>query len=152
MATFLVIALIAGAIIGIVKVNQKSRRQLAETREAGRLQHRRSGEFPSSCSWCKNTTLARKLIMFHRTGDRWASSEVMAKLATCPDTEVDALASILITDQSQWRRLCTEKCAREFLAAERVAEMESFGSCDYCSSRFPMSFERCINCGAPQRK
>lgn len=152
MATFLAIALITGAIIGIVKVDQKSRLQRARTREAGRLQHRRSGEFPSSCSWCKNITLARKLIVFHRSGDGWDPSEVMARLATCQDTEVDILTSILVTDQPSWRRFCTEKCAREFLAAEHITEMEAFGSCDHCSTRFPVSFVHCANCGAPRRK
>jgi hypothetical protein len=151
MGTFVVIALISGALIGVVKLNQRSRIRIAETRETGRLQHRRSGEFPSSCSWCKNITLARKMIMFHRAGERWVTSDVMARLATCQSPEVDALAAVLVTDQPAWRRLCTEKCSREFLAAEHVAEVESFGSCDYCAARFPASFARCINCGAPRR-
>lgn len=151
MATLLALALLAGAITVLVRRSKKADLQLTSARAAGRLQHRRSGEFPSSCSWCKSTTLARKLILFRRVDGPWSAFDLMARLAACEDAEVDALAALLTTDHPAWRRLCTERCAREFLATEQTDGAEPFRACEYCATRIPSSYERCIHCGAARR-
>lgn len=126
------------------KLSAEQRRAL----EAGRLQHRRTGDYPSSCTWCRNTTLARKLLMFERVHGEWKSRDVMGRLKHCGEADVDAYASVLVRDEPKWRRFCTEKCTREFMAVERVESVEAFTGCEYCSVRFPMALVNCPNCGA----
>lgn len=138
-------------IMGIVAVSRRSSQrtlQLTTTAGVARLRHLRSGEFPSSCSWCKNTALARKLIMFERGPESWQVADVMFRLERCRDDEVEELASTLQRDLPRWRRICTEKCAKEFFAVEHVTAQEAFVSCEYCSARAPAALVRCLNCGA----
>lgn len=112
------------------------------------LRHARTGDYPSSCSWCKGTSLARRLIMFSRNTGNWQSVDVMSQLQSCLDNDVGALSRVLTHDQPQWRRLCTERCAKEFFLAEHVVSPETFEPCEYCSTRLPRSLIRCSNCGA----
>jgi hypothetical protein len=121
-----------------------------EVLHEGRLRHLRSGEYPSTCSWCKNTVLARKLFVFENR-EGWKAADVMALLSMCPPQDVEYLSSTLVTDQPRWRRLCTEKCTREFLTSEHVAAIEPFVSCGYCSCRIPSEMQRCNHCGAPRK-
>lgn len=142
---------IVGIVIGIVKLSAfQERKQLEASRDRaqGELQHRRSGDYPSSCSWCKNTALARKLFVFERTDDAWHAVNLIERLRTCADGEVGTLARGLTDDSARWRRFCTERCVKEFLAIESVAVVERFVGCDYCSVRFPLALIRCPNCGA----
>ncbi|MCX5741604.1 MAG: hypothetical protein NT062_03790, partial [Proteobacteria bacterium] len=139
---------IIAAGIAITVGQQQAQRQLVEHRGVAQLRHLRSGAYPSSCSWCKDTALARKLIVFERTSTSWAASDVLARLATCPDAEVGILAGVLTLDQPAWRRICTERCAKEFFVAEHVVTAEVFVSCTYCSVRTPATLLRCPNCGA----
>jgi len=138
-------------IVGIIAVSRQSTQrtlQLASTAGVARLRHLRSGEFPSSCSWCKNTALARKLIMFERSPESWQVADVMFRLESCPEDEVEEIASALQRDLPGWRRICTEKCAKEFFAVEHVTAQEAFVSCAYCSGRAPAALVRCPHCGA----
>jgi hypothetical protein len=151
MVTLIVIVLVGFGVIGVTKLQERTRRDQAVTREQGRIQHRRTGEFPSSCSWCKNTALAKKLIIFDRSDGNWRASDLMTLLQNCPDTEVDKYADRMVTDQPPWRRFCTEKCTKEFFAAEHFAAMEAFASCEYCSARSPVALMRCPNCGATRK-
>ena len=121
---------------------------LAGSREAGRLAFRRSGDYPSSCSWCKNTALARKLFVFDRSTGTWRAHDILGELRTCGDGAVDPLTLVLTQDLPRWRRFCCERCTMEFFAAERIEPVEAFGSCEYCSCRYPMGFAKCTNCGA----
>ncbi|HEY5948609.1 MAG TPA: hypothetical protein VIV40_24120, partial [Kofleriaceae bacterium] len=92
-----------GAIWGgvvLVRFQARQQQQVASTRVAGLLQHRRSGDYPSSCSWCKNTALAKKLFVFRRTDGAWKSEDVIARLQTCKDDEVHAIAGALVTDMA----------------------------------------------------
>ncbi len=138
-------------IVGIVALSRRSNQRTLQLRTAAgvaRLRHLRSGEFPSSCSWCKNTTLARKLIMLERSPESWRVADVMFRLERCRDDEVEELASALQHDLFRWRRICTERCAKEFFAVEHVSAPEAFVSCEYCSARAPAALARCPNCGA----
>lgn len=148
MEAIVVIVLLVGGVIVATRAQDRSQRQLVSAQATARLRHLRSGEFPSSCSWCKNTALARKLFVFERTGARWQPVDLLRQLERCADAEVDALASVLIADQPRWRRICTERCAKEIFAAEPVTATEVFASCDYCSARAPAALMRCPNCGA----
>jgi hypothetical protein len=150
MIVVVVLAIIA-AVVAITRGQQRAQRQLAENRVVARLRHLRSGEYPSSCSWCKNTALARKLIIFERTRTSWAASDVIERLARCADAEVEQLAPALSLDHPRWRRICTERCAKELFAAEHIATVEVFASCEYCSIRMPVALARCLNCGAMRR-
>ncbi|MBX3160713.1 MAG: hypothetical protein KF773_32405 [Deltaproteobacteria bacterium] len=152
MVASVVLALVVLAgLVAFTKYRAKTNLQLAASREDGRLQHLRSGEYPTSCGWCKNTTLARKLITFERSEASWRSADLISKLAICPPAEVEALAAILQSDQPRWRRFCTEKCTKEFLVAEHVTTVEAFTACTYCSSRSPVAMMRCPNCGAARQ-
>jgi hypothetical protein len=140
-----------GAIWGglaLVRFQVRQQQHVAATRIAGQLQHRRSGDYPSSCSWCKNTALAKKLFVFRRVDGAWKTEDVVARLQTCSDGDVQPMASVLLTDMAAWRRFCSEKCARESFQSDRVENVEAFSSCEYCSVRFPTSLMRCPNCGA----
>lgn len=140
--------MVGGLVVVAAKYQAKGQLQLAATRDAGRLRHLRSGEYPSSCSWCKNTALARKLIMFERSAGGWSAADVHARLQRCADGEVETIASALSTDQAQWRRICTERCAKELFASEHLAMKDAFAACEYCSARAPAALLRCPNCGA----
>jgi hypothetical protein len=148
MEVIVAMLVIGGLVVLVGKIQAKGQLRLASTRDAGRLRHLRTGEYPSSCSWCKNTALARKLIMFERSDSGWSASDVHARLQACGDGEVELIASALGTDQPQWRRICTERCAKELFAAEHVAMRDAFATCEYCSTRAPASLVRCPNCGA----
>lgn len=146
-----IVVVLVIVVVGIVAVSRRSDQRALQLRSAAdvaRLRHLRSGEFPSSCSWCKNTTLARKLIMYERSPESWQVADVMSRLERCRDDEVDELASALQRELPRWRRICTEKCAKEFFAVEHVTAQEAFVSCAYCSARAPAALIRCPNCGA----
>ena len=144
----IVLVVVIGGWILVARARKAQQLMLATARASARLRHLRDAGFPSTCSWCKTTTLARKLILFERSRDGWRASDVLARLATCPDDAVENLATVLTADQPRWRRICTERCARELLASEQVASVEPFISCEYCSTRSPAALSRCSNCGA----
>jgi hypothetical protein len=152
MGAFVALVLLVGAAVLFARRQNKTQLELHDGRRIGRLLHRRSGEFSSSCSWCKNTALGRKLIMFERSSGTWSSADVMSTLSDCPDELVDRTAAVLVDDQPDWRRFCSEKCANEFFVTEKVVLGESFGACAYCSVRFPERVLRCPNCGAGRAK
>lgn len=134
--------------IALMRFQTRQQQQAASTRIAGLLQHQRSGDYPSSCSWCRNTALAKKLFVFRRIDGSWKADDVIGRLKTCRDDEVPAIASVLVTDLATSRRFCSERCARESFQSDRAENLEAFGSCEYCSVRFPISLIRCPNCGA----
>ena len=139
------------AICAIVLGSRYSQRRSAGTsaaRSRGLSQHQRAGDYPSTCTWCKNTALAKKLIVYQRSENNWRPFDVMEKLRTCPEDEVTGLASIYMTGSSPFRRLCTERCAMEFLSAERVQSVDPYDPCTYCSTKYPLALFRCPNCGA----
>lgn len=151
MEGLITLLVLGGAIWGAVVVARGHGRQqllLQRGREAGRLQHVRSGDYPASCSWCKHTTLGRKLFVFERVPGGWQAQDLHTRLQTCPSQEVGALADLLTRDHPHWRRMCSEKCTQEFFAAEQVTTRAAFVSCAYCSARNPASLSRCANCGA----
>lgn len=149
MEALVVLVLVIAGVVAFTKYQAKSQLQLATSREGGRIQHLRTGEYPSSCSWCKNTALAKKLLVFERTdGSSWRSADLISRLQSCPPADVDGYSALLVSDQAKWRRFCTEKCVKEFFVAEHVTTVEAFTSCDYCSSRSPVALMRCPNCGA----
>lgn len=116
----------------------------------------RSGGSTSHCSWCKTITLARKLFVFERqppgaAGPRWQPVDVMTMLRSCPPPDVAFWAAALGEDQPRWRRLCSERCAREWLASEPGQREPSFVACAYCATRVPAELRNCHHCGAPAR-
>ena len=142
---------LALATCAIVFASRYSRTRLAETSEArarGLSQHQRAGNYPSTCTWCKNTALAKKLIVYQRSENNWRPFDMMEKLRACQEYEVTGLASIYMTMSAQFRRLCTERCAMEFLSAERVQSVDPYDPCTYCSTKYPLALFRCPNCGA----
>jgi hypothetical protein len=147
MVAMLAILLVAGIVLA-VRGQAKSQLLLETGRHSGRLLHLRSGEYPASCSWCKSTTLARKLVVFERTSGGWRAVDLVQRLQHCPDGEVEATARPLVMDHPQFRRMCTERCAKEFFTTEHVPLAEPFTACEYCSARSPASLMRCPNCGA----
>lgn len=139
-------------IAGIVAVVKRSAHSDPVAREQGRLRHLRSAEFPATCSWCRNTTLARKLFVYERADGAWHVRDIAMSLQTVPDTNLDALVRLAFEDgPAPWKRLCSEKCVKEFLATERAEVLEEFRACDYCSVRFPSTVMRCTNCGAARK-
>ncbi len=151
MEALIAMLLIGGVVIAVTRFNGQQQRLLVDSTATGHVRHLRSGEYPSSCSWCKNTALARKLIMFERSSEGWRASDLGERLRTCADTEVASLASCFTSDHPRWRRICTERCAKEFFAAEHVPLNEVFVTCEYCSTRAPAALIHCPNCGAAHR-
>lgn len=151
MGTFIALLLIAGVVV-YAKLRSRKTTELQLTAQSiARISYLRSGEFPATCSWCKSTTLARKLLIFERTSTGWSACDIMERLSHSQPGDVEALAPAMVQDQPRWRRLCTEKCTREFLASEHAPPADTFGPCEYCSTRFPVSIMRCNNCGAARR-
>lgn len=144
MITALVIGGVVAAIVAAVKRPTISPAAVA----AGVLAHKRSGSYPSTCSWCKNTALASRLFVFRRDAGNWRAFDLAAAMMTCDDSEVRGLADVYAHSLRDWRRFCTEKCAREYLASEHHLMTEAFEPCSYCSTRFPMKIGRCPTCGA----
>ncbi|MGN6106134.1 MAG: hypothetical protein ACTHU0_13585 [Kofleriaceae bacterium] len=130
---------------------RQANERAAEARRQGQLLHLRSADFPCACSWCRNTTLARKLVVYERRDAHWRVHDIMAWLARAPEAEVaPRVHHVFRADHREWRRLCSEKCIREFLSAEREQAVEEFHTCAYCSIRSPRSLANCSNCGAPR--
>jgi hypothetical protein len=152
MEVMIALLLIGGVVFAVSRFNGQQQRLLIDSTASGQVRHMRSGEYPSSCSWCKNTALARKLIMFERTAEGWRASDLAERLRSCADDEVASLASGLTSDQPRWRRICTERCAKEFFAAEHVPLKDVFVTCEYCSTRAPAALINCPNCGAVHRR
>lgn len=144
----LVILVVLGMVVAYARRTTTAPRRLSAPREAGFIAHQRSGDYPSFCTWCKNTGLARKLFVFYRLRGQWMARDVIAELATCDASVVSGLVAALVTDQPLLRRLCSEKCTKEFLAAEHLPAADVFSACDYCSVRAPVGLARCPNCNA----
>lgn len=138
----------AGLVFVVSRRQQQQQHARQLTIGEGQLRHLRSGDYPASCSWCKSTTLARKLLVFARTPEGWESADLMTRLARCNDGEVPTLASTLQGDHATWRRLCGEACVSQFFTHERTPLREPFVACSYCSTRAPATLLRCPNCGA----
>lgn len=149
MEAVIVLLVLGGAGYGIYVLNARASQASAAAAAAGRVLHLRGASFPATCSWCKNTGLAHKLIVFERVDERWTPFDVRAGLAAMPDDHVEPLTTAMFRQHHpRWRRFCTEKCTREFFAAEHVDAVTAFGACAYCSTRFPMTVVHCPNCAA----
>lgn len=132
-----------------VTYQAKTQRESALAAAAGRVLHLRSAGFPATCTWCKNTSLGHKLMVFEKRDERWRPYDVRAGLAQVPDEAVEGAVEAMFKQAGpSWRRFCTEKCAREFFASEHIDAVEPFGPCGHCSALFPMSLVHCPNCGA----
>lgn len=151
MEVIFVIVVVTGVVFAASKLQEKPRQLQLAARTVGRIRHLRTGEYPSSCSWCKSTTIARKLFMFERDAEGWRSADVMGELQRCADDQVEGYAALLANDHPRWRRICTERCAKELSASEHVAIADKFVSCEYCSVRRPLALAHCPNCGAMRK-
>lgn len=141
-----VLAACAIAIIIAWRRRERVRASMPAALEAERLRYLRDAQFPAACSWCKSTAIASQLLVFERHGANWRPSDLMEQLRTCPDDNVDLLASILTSDQAAWRRFCAEKCVTEFLAAAPACEPVAFVECAGCGASYPASLGRCGSC------
>ena len=148
MEGFLTIVVLVGGIVAYYHFRTNSQHQLVAGHTSGRILHLRTGDYPASCSWCKNTTLAKKLLVFERENGNWKSADLIRQLEACPPPDVERVSSVFTTDQARWRKFCTEKCAKDFFVAEHVTTIEAFTACGYCSSRSPAALIRCPSCGA----
>ena len=146
MVAAVVLAASAVAIVVAWRRHELGRGRRPAAIEAERLRHLRAGQFPSACSWCKCTAIGNQLLVFERHGANWRASDLMEQLRTCPDGNVDALASILVSDQAAWRRFCAEKCVRQFLAAAPISAPVAFLECTGCGASYPASLGRCGSC------
>lgn len=132
-----------------VAYQAKTQRDAALAATTGRLLHLRSAGFPATCTWCKNTSLGHKLMVFEQRGEGWRPYDVRAGLAQLPDAAVeDAVDAMFKQPSPRWRRFCTERCASESFASEHIDAVASFGPCGHCGARFPMALVHCPNCGA----
>lgn len=145
-AAAVVLATSAVAIVIAWRRHERGRDGRPAELEAKRLQHLRVAQFPSTCSWCKSTAIGNQVLVFERHGSNWRASDLMAQLQTCPDQNVDALASILTSEQAAWRRFCAETCVREFLAAAPISAPVAFVDCAGCGASYPVSLGRCGSC------
>ncbi len=148
MEAFLLLLLFAG-IVGGYFWKQKTDQDQKLLRAQGHVLHLRSGEFPSTCSWCRNTSLAKKLFVYERVDEAWRVRDVASEIGAASEQHVEGMvASVFRTDAAKWRRFCAEKCVKEFLASEHAQALVEFRPCAYCSTRFPAMVTRCTNCGA----
>jgi hypothetical protein len=145
-AAAVVLAASAAVVIVAWRRHERGREDLPAKLEAERLQRLRAAQFPSTCSWCKSTAIGNQQLVFERHGSNWRVSDLMAQLQTCPDANVDALASILTSEQAAWRRFCAEKCVREFLAAAPISAPVAFVDCAGCGGSYPLSLGHCASC------
>jgi hypothetical protein len=142
----------AAAVAGIFAWRQRATRAAAVLHEQGRIRHLRSAAFPSTCSWCRNTGLARTLFAFEQVEGGWHARDIASLLHAVPDAHVAALSQIAFGEGTpRWKRFCTERCTKEFLASVRVESAAVFHTCEYCGLRFPAAVTRCTNCDAPRR-
>ena len=149
MGEAIAVVVVVGILVGVTSLLQRSARSNVLAEEEGRLRHLRSGEFPTTCNWCRNTVLARQTFVYYRTESGWHARDVARELLVAPNADVDRLVQATFhAPASATRRVCSERCAREFLASEQVAAVEQFTTCDHCSARFPSVVVRCPNCGA----
>jgi hypothetical protein len=151
MAAAIVLAAATIAIVVAWRRHERGQDGLPARIEAERLQHLRGAQFPSTCSWCKSVAIGNQVLVFERHGSNWRASDLMAQLHTCPDANVDALASLLTSEHAAWRRFCAEKCVREFLAAAPISAPVAFVDCAGCGTSYPASLGRCASCDVSAR-
>lgn len=152
MGVVVALLLLGGGIYAVVVWQKKSAGELAAAHVAGRLMHLRSTQFPSTCSWCKSTTLASKLLLFRKDETQWYALDPQEVLQAVADNNVERAVQVMFHQASPtWRRFCTEKCTREYFASENTQQVEAFGPCSYCGARFPMALLRCPNCAAMRK-
>jgi hypothetical protein len=152
MEVMVALILVGGLGVAYIAWHQKSAREEAIATVTGRLVHLRSAVYPATCSWCKNTSLAHKLIVFEHTDERWRPFDVRDGLAATPDHAVEqTVATIFEQPNPRWRRFCTEKCTRDFFATKQLDAMTAFGPCSYCDTRFPTTLVHCPQCGAARK-
>lgn len=144
LAIFLLVVMIAS---GSALISRRHD-QLTAISEEARRQHLRSGEYPAVCSWCRNTTLARRLFVLERSERGWEPVDLLATLAACAPHDIEPLSKAFLADTPRWRRLCTERCLGQLLASLQVKEVPEFLSCDHCSTRIPAVLQHCNACGA----
>ena len=149
MTTVLIVVLVLGVLSVAVLGQRRAAAHAAMAQQAGRDLHLRSLAFPAVCSWCKDTTLARKLIVYERAGHAWSPYDPQRGLLSASSTALEgAVHAIFQQTNPTWRRFCTERCVRAFFASEHVELTTTFAPCAYCSVRFPASVTACPNCAA----
>lgn len=154
MEVLLVVGLVGGTFAAIHLANRSGggrRAAKVDAASAGRLLHLRSGDFPSSCSWCRGLTLARKQRIFERQAAGWTSFDAMGRLRQCPDAEVAALHQVLTVDHPAWRRLCSDPCVASAISKEAALVADAVVRCEYCGTVSTPANGRCGHCGAASR-
>lgn len=155
MEAILVILVVFGAVAGIallVRTDGASKQRTGELRQLAAAKHLTSGKFPTTCHWCRETALAKHVFLFEREAGSWRSIDLVSRIAGLePAAAGDEARRLLVETTAQHRRLCSEKCVRDFLQSEGVSPQAiDFRPCAYCGSSNLATAADCQHCGARQ--
>lgn len=149
-AVFVVI-LVVVAVARVAEKWQLTGEKTKSVRQLGAASHAVSGEFPTTCQWCRETGLAKKMFVLRRENGTWAALDVAKELGAVADPlAAAARARSMFSETSPGqKRLCSEKCVREFLGSEGVATQAiDFRKCEYCGGSVLVTSATCQGCGA----
>lgn len=148
--TWVIIIVVVGAVVVAVSQQRKSAMP-AESR----LLHSVSGEYPSTCSWCRRISLAKKMTVLEKSPTGWDVVDVDERNRQSSLEVAAAMSSQIFTsDLPKFRRLCSEACVRAFVGDPGAGGQElakQLVSCEYCGCSFLCERHRCPTCGAPAR-
>jgi len=147
----LVVILVVWAIARVAAKWQLTGERAKNVRQLGAASHAVSGEFPTTCQWCRETALARKMFVLRRENGSWTAVDVAKELGGIGDPLAAATRarSIFSEVSPGQKRLCSEKCVREFLGSEGVAPQAiDFRKCEYCGGSVLVTSAACQGCGA----
>ena len=146
-----IVILVVVVVVALMKGRGLTPERTNSARQLGAAAHTLSGEFPTTCHWCRETALAKKMFILERHGGSWRAVDIAKELASDPDQlKAAAQAQALYAGTpAGHKRLCSEKCVRDFLGSEGIAPQSiDFRKCDHCGGSVLASAERCNLCGA----
>lgn len=153
MEALLFLSIIAIASIFAVRASRQHKASVQRSHELKQLasaKHAVSGRFPTTCSWCRETVLAKHVFLLERDGAAWRAIDIGDRIGgLAPEPAAVEARRLLVEASPQIRRLCSEKCVRDLLSADGgSAQTIGFAKCEYCGSSVVATTTTCQHCGA----
>lgn len=144
------VAAVVLTLVGLSRQHAASVKRSSELKQLATAKHAVSGRFPTTCSWCRETALARHMLLLERQQGGWRSIELASRIeGREPQDAAREARRLLVEISAEHRRLCSEKCVRDLLQSEGVSPRAiDFKACVYCGSSNLATAADCQHCGA----
>jgi hypothetical protein len=155
MEVLAIVILVVAATAGLVRLARDTgpaKRRNGELHQLATAKHLTSGKFPTTCHWCRETALAKHVFLLGREAGAWHSIDLASRIAgLAPAAASDEARLLLVESSAQHKRLCSQKCVRDFLQSEGASPHAiDFKACAYCGASNLATAADCQHCGARQ--